>query len=371
MTRQRSSATLLAAAFAGVVAYASLFPFAGWRLPGGSGWGWWRLPWPAWFPQFDITANLLGYLPLGALVYVAAVRTGRRVATAFAAALLSALALSYTLEVLQQFLPARVPSSLDLLLNVAGALAGAMLGALAHALGALERWQAWRDRWFVRHSAAAIALLLLWPLGLLFPTPVPLGMGQVWDEARGWAMVALDGTPWADAAHGVLAPPAGVAGRPTPLVEAVAVALGLLAPCLIAYTVSPPGWRRVALALGAAAVAVGTMTLATALNFGPENALAWWTPAAGPGLAAGLVVALLCMPAGRRLVAGIALVVLTGLVAVVAMAPTDAYYAHSLQDWQQGRFIRFHGLAQWIGWVWPYAALAWLLTRLARRDEPV
>ena len=27
---------------------------------------------------------------------------------------------------------------------------------------------------------------------------------------------------------------------------------------------------------------------------------------------------------------------------------------HSLQAWEQGRFIRFHGLAQWVGWLWPY-----------------
>ena len=42
----------------------------------------------------------------------------------------------------------------------------------------------------------------------------------------------------------------------------------------------------------------------------------------------------------------------------------DLYFAQSLQSWEQGRFIRFNGLALWIGWVWPYAAMAWLLSRL-------
>jgi hypothetical protein len=40
----------------------------------------------------------------------------------------------------------------------------------------------------------------------------------------------------------------------------------------------------------------------------------------------------------------------------------------SLQDWQQGRFIHFYGLAQWIGWLWPYMAIAWLLMRLGERE---
>ena len=41
----------------------------------------------------------------------------------------------------------------------------------------------------------------------------------------------------------------------------------------------------------------------------------------------------------------------------------------TLQDWEQGRFIRFHGLAQWIGWLWPYGAIVWLLARLAQRGR--
>jgi len=77
------------------------------------------------------------------------------------------------------------------------------------------------------------------------------------------------------------------------------------------------------------------------------------------------VLATLTAPLGRSAAAALGLVVLTALVVVVAQAPLDAYRAASLQAWEQGRFIRFHGAAQWVGWLWPYAALVLLFARLA------
>jgi hypothetical protein len=31
-----------------------------------------------------------------------------------------------------------------------------------------------------------------------------------------------------------------------------------------------------------------------------------------------------------------------------------------LADWRQGRYLHFNGLAHWLAWIWPYAALVWL-----------
>jgi hypothetical protein len=42
------------------------------------------------------------------------------------------------------------------------------------------------------------------------------------------------------------------------------------------------------------------------------------------------------------------------------------YFAQSLEVWEQGRFIRFHGLSQWLGWLWPFAALVFGLLAVAR-----
>jgi hypothetical protein len=109
------------------------------------------------------------------------------------------------------------------------------------------------------------------------------------------------------------------------------------------------------------------MTMSTLLNFGPSHALAWITPWAGPAVGIATLAALALAPFGRAVVLGVGLMVLTGLIVAVAQAPADPYFAQSLQAWEQGRFVHFHGLAQWIGWLWPYAAIGWMLSRLATR----
>jgi len=98
------------------------------------------------------------------------------------------------------------------------------------------------------------------------------------------------------------------------------------------------------------------------------HALAWVTPQVVQALALGTALATLMSLAPRRLIAALGLMVLTALVMLVARAPADPYYAQSLQAWEQGRFIRFHGAAQWAGWIWPYAAIGYLLARVAARD---
>jgi VanZ family protein len=370
MTRHRSSATLLAWMLAGIIVYASLYPFSGWRIPGVSPWAFLSLPWPKYWTTFDVVANLLGYFPLGALAFGAAVRTGHRTRFAVALGLGAGFALSFTMEWLQNFLPLRVSSNLDLFLNVAGTGLGVAAGALIHKSGALNRWQAVRERWFIARSAGGLSLLCLWPLGLLFPTPVPLGLGQVLTRLRDTAQDWLQGTaleipaaPWLhtspEAATSVLAPGG----------EFAVTVMGLLAPCLLAFSISKPGWRRSLLVLGLAAAAVAASTLSTALNFGPQHAMAWQTDSAVAAFLAAIVTALLLAWVPPRAAAALGLMALTALVALVAQAPADPYFADSLQAWEQGRFIRFHGAAHWVGWLWPYAALAYLLARIGAPEQ--
>jgi VanZ family protein len=366
--RHRSTALPLALLFAALIIYASLYPFSGWRVPPtASGIGLLQLPWPPWRDRFDEISNLIGYMPLGALLFVAVLRSGGVTAKGLLVAVLASAALSISVELTQNFLPTRVPSMKDCALNVAGALVVSAVAALLQALGWIDRWQTLRERWFARHSAGALVLLLLWPLGLLFPTPVPLGLGQVWGELRALAEATFAGTPWAGDAAAWLGEP-GAQPALSRVAELLAIALGLLAPCLVAYATTRVGRHRLALLVGATVLALSLCTLSTALNFGPEHAFAWWTPTTWRALALGFVLALGCIGTSPRVAAGLGLAALTALVVLVAQAPADPYYAASLQGWERGQFIRFHGLARWIGWLWPYAALGWLLTRLARRD---
>jgi hypothetical protein len=142
--------------------------------------------------------------------------------------------------------------------------------------------------------------------------------------------------------------------------------LGLVTPVLLAYSIMQPSWRRLRLATGLIGLGLVATTLSTALHFGPEHALAWWTSEVGAALIAAALLLLALAPLSAPTIAALALVALTAELMLVAQAPTDTYFAQSLQSWTQGRFIHFNGIAQWIAWAWPFAALVWLLRRLGR-----
>jgi len=367
MASHRSSAAPLAGIYAVLVVYASLYPFIGWRLPGESVWAFLSRPWWRWWTWFDLIANLVGYLPLGALAFGACVRSGWTAGRSIALAVACGASLSLALETLQNFLPQRISSNVDLALNVAGTAIGALVGLAVHLTGVVEQWQAVRDRWFIDRSAGGLALLVLWPLGLLFPGPVPFAFGQFWPRLRDAAADWLQDSAVAPWVEPWLRPEDS--GALSSASEFMAIALGLLAPCLVAFTISWPGWRRIFLAAGAALMGLVALTLSTALNFGPEHSLAWRTPPAEAALLAGLLVAAALAWVPRRAAAGVGLIALAALVTLVAQVPPDAYVTESLQGWEQGRFIRFHGAAQWVGWLWPYAAMGYLLARIAARES--
>jgi hypothetical protein len=77
---------------------------------------------------------------------------------------------------------------------------------------------------------------------------------------------------------------------------------------------------------------------------------------------AGAAVLSLCPP---RLCWVLALATLVLQLSLLNSASADVYFSLTLQTWEQGRFIRFHGLIQWLGWLWPYALLVYLVRRLS------
>lgn len=369
--RHRSSAVPLAWLYAALIVYASLYPFTGWGRPADPVFAFLGYGWPRWWTWFDLVANGAGYAPFGFLVYVALLRGGRSSGRSAVVALVLGALLSFSLETAQVFLPRRVASNVDLALNVAGTLLGVAVGTLLQARGGIARWERVRERWLVPRSAGGAALLVLWPVALLFPTAVPFGIGHVLGRiAAGLEAFLADSTlqAWVATRTGggataLASPPVLARGA-----ELGIVVLGLLAPCLVAYTIARPGWRRPALAAGGVLAGCTAITLSTALNFGPQHALAWSTPVALQGvlIALGCAVALGLLPG--RLSAALGLVVVTMLVMLVAQAPDDPYFVESVHGWQQGEFIHFYGAAQWVGWAWPYAALVYLVARVSTRD---
>jgi hypothetical protein len=208
-----------------------------------------------------------------------------------------------------------------------------------------------------------VTLLLLWPVALLFPPPVPLGVGQVLGRAVQAIAALLVDSPW----EGLIKPPSPHAtGSLAPQLEFLATAAGIALPCLLAFTLSHPGVRRLVLVAGAVALGVLATALSTALNFGPDHMGAWLTQPVVPALAAGALAAAALCAVSERGAALIGLVVGTVLVTVVNLAPADPYFTASLQAWEQGRFIRFHGVAGWVGWLWPWVTLAYLLARVMK-----
>jgi hypothetical protein len=268
------------------------------------------------------------------------------------------------MEMLQSYLPVRVASNVDLALNVAGAWLGASIAWVLERLGAIDHWSRFRDRWFVQDARGALVLLALWPAALLFPASVPFGLGQVFERLEAALAEWLEDTPFLE-----WLPVRDIELQPlVPGVELLCVMLGALIPCLLAYCVVRTAGRRLLVMLLALAMGVLATALSAALSWGPVHAWAWLSAPVQAGLVASLVLALVALPLPRRGCAAVLLLALAVHLSLLNQAPASAYFTQTLQTWEQGRFIRFNGLAQWLGWLWPYAALAYVLLRLSRRE---
>jgi hypothetical protein len=277
--------------------------------------------------------------------------------TTFAAAVLS-----LTMEGLQSYLPARVPSLADFLLNTFGAWIGAVLASSLERLGMLRRWSQFRDRWFVRDAYMALVLMAIWPVALLFPVAVPLGLGQVWERVEDGLTSAFDATPFED-----WIPLRAFELEPLlPGAELLCVMLGLLVPCLLGFGVIRQTGQRLLYIFVVLAIALGMTALSAALSYGPVHAWVWLNLPVLLGLVFGGVVALVFLPLSARAAWTFLLLAVLVQQSVLNQSPESAYFAQTLQTWEQGRFIRFHGLVQWLGWLWPYAVLMLALVRLSR-----
>jgi len=359
----RSSAWTLSLLFGGVIVYASLYPFKGWWVQGISPIAFLWAPFPQYWTAFDLVSNLVGYVPLGFLLALAMLRSGGGRFSWPVAATVPAL-LSFGIEVTQNYLPMRVASNVDLVLNALGGLMGASIAWLLERLGALRRWSQFRADWFEPGAHGSLVLLAMWPFALLYPASIPFGLGQVWERMEAGLISLLEGTPFLE-----WVPVRATVPDPlSPLAEAFCIVLCLLAPLLMGFAELRSVPRRLFFTGALFACAVGMEGISSAMTFGPVNAWSWFNLPVGLGIGLALVVGLALVGLPRRLCNVVMLLCLAVSLTLLNRTSDSPYFAQSLEVWEQGRFIRFHGLSQWVGWVWPFAALVFGLSAVARKS---
>ncbi|TAF68736.1 MAG: VanZ family protein, partial [Curvibacter sp.] len=274
---------------------------------------------------------MAGYVPLGGLVALGALRSGWRGPSVWWVPV-GVMLLSLLMEGLQSYLPSRVPSREDFLLNATGAWVGAIAAFVLQKTGAIDRWNQLRSRWFVPQSRGGIVLLSTWPVGLLFPAPVPLGLGQVVGRLEVLLQSYLEDSrfeAWLPMRDAELLPLA-------PGTELLCVALGLLIPCLLGFCVVRAVWRRMVVVVVTTVSAILVSALSAGLSWGPVHVWAWLDVPAQVGLFAGVVLALLFAFASWRVSAALALLALGVYLSLLNQAPESPYFAQTLQLWEQG-----------------------------------
>ncbi len=357
--QRRTTAWTLAWLCVLVIVYASLYPFEDWRNQDIAPWSFIHAPWPRYVVKFDVWTNVLGYMPLGFWLALAALRSGAARTPSWLLAFSAACALSFAMECLQSWLPVRVPSTLDWVCNSLGGMLGGLLAIFLERRGWLYHWTQFRQSWLLPDVSASLVLLVLWPLALLFPVSVPFGLGQVLERLRSNLLSDFPDWQWLQQL-----PPDGFFQTLSPRMELVCVALGLLVPALLGLSVVRHLGQKLTVLFVLVLVAVLANCLSAALTHGPEHTWYWLNPQVFGGLAVGALVGLWAIKLPNRWLWALMVLGQLLLLMWVNQLNTSAYFAQTLQTWEQGRFIRFHGLTQWLNWLWPWALLMWGFWRL-------
>lgn len=353
--------------YALLLVYSGLAPWSGWRDLGLNPFAYLAAPIPAHVTNFDLAFNVLAYLPLGALLVLALHPATRGPKAVFITAC-TGFVLAAFIEAVQSYLPTRISSNLDLLTNSGGALIGALLTApFASSLIDHGRLAQWRLRWFERDASVLLLVVALWPAAQIYPESMLFGNGEIRDALS--EVTAAFGSVLAEVDAAVFGAAVVFGVAEFVLAEAFVVAAAILAVGLAFASTMRPNAPRVKLLLALLIAAWLAKTLANAVEFGPERALAWRTPGAYGGIALG-VLSLLTASAGPRVwSARLALLATLALIVAVNLVPDNPFYIDAIRTWRQGALLNFNQLARWLSLLWPYAlALALLFAGAQRRS---
>ncbi len=341
-----------------LIVYASWFPFTGWRSTGLAPWAFLNLTPPRYWTAFDVSVNVIGYIPLGMLI-VPSLYPRIRGAWALLLTALLGMLVSGAMEAVQTYLPSRVPSNLDFLTNSVGCMVGAVIGAAgARSYLNQSRLYQMRQRWFAAHASQGVVLLALWPLAQIYPQGYLFGHGQVLPIFSEWL------SAWFDTSIDLVAllrPGAAMSVEQYWLSETIITACGMTGAVLTMLCMLRRGAPRTGLIVALLGAALLIKALSTSLLFTPDNAWVWITPGAQGGFLIGLIMlaglAFAPQVAQRRL----AVVTLLLSLVVVNTIPANPYFVSTLQGWVQGKFLNFNGAAQFLSLLWPFFALWFLM----------
>ncbi len=334
-------ARAMSLSYALLILYVSLNPFDFDFQNGIAAWAWVDAPLPRFITLFDVSVNILAYIPFGFLVMFAAY-PGWRNYVALGIALILSAALALGVETLQSWLPTRIPSQMDWWANIFGGLLG---GLLAIPLG--PQWLSGSairrrfDQWFGLNWAAC-ALFLLFPWSQIYPQSSWLGTG-VWGHAIfgsvDWGTLVIN--------HVI---------QETAITSLCWLGIALL--LSLGLRTKAPQWRILNGLLG---LTVLIKTLFTALQFGTDFSLNWLTTGAIWGMVLGSIFLRWALQLELRTKFWLALICLLGTTIAVNVLPDNPYFILTLRHWYQGRLLHFNELMQWVSVVWLPLALIWLL----------
>ncbi len=331
----------LTLAYALLIGYACLHPFAGWQPNGLPLLDFLTAPWPKYYRPLDTVLNVLGFLPFGFLLAAASPTRWPRLAVVVLTVVLASV-LSLSLETAQNFLPTRVASNLDVGANAIGALLGAITGvAWGRRLFAQGGWlHQWHEHRLIEGHLGDVGVVLigLWLLAQLSPETLLFGVGDI---------------------RRLFDLPAPLPFSPERFMrlEAVIVATNLLAIGLIVRGMLQ---RFSSTVLVVIALGLAARTLAAASFYLPARPLLWLTPGAIAGLAAGLPALVLGLMLPRLLRHTLAAVALLAATVLVNITPENPYLSFNQTLINQGHFLNFSGLTHLVASLWPFLALGYL-----------
>ena len=343
MSRGPKLAEYLALAYTLVIVYASLRPFAGWRMPPDPVLHFLTAPWPRYITAADIAINIGAYLPLGALLFFA-LRPPLAAAFAFLAATIVAAALSLALESAQMFLPTRIASNVDLISNTAGAAIGA-LGALLLTIGN-NPLDSLRRRMLRADALGDWGLLVvaLWIVIQFHPAPLAFSSGDFRDALGIRPMFQYTSQAYWLAE--------------TAVVGLAVVVLGLLISLITQSRRYTGRVMLVTMALTIAAKSIAAASLTRSANW-----LQWVTPGIAAGFTAGVILLAVFMFLALRRRAAVAALCLLAGVFLVNITPDNPYLLVPpfMIGIQQTHLTNFGSILRALSQIWPLAALLLLL----------